>query len=226
MASRARLSQERSRLRRDALLDAAIELFAEGGSRAVTHRAVAATAGLPSATTTYYFATIEDLLHEALRRHIDQWVTALRPLADVDARSLAPLMSERSAAQTVESLLARGPSAIATRELAVVLGAARDPQLRSAVVGALQTAVDLLETVLDELAVPDARGLAEDVAAVIGGVALRRVVAVNSAQQEAAKTVRAVSRLVVGHLTDARAAAATMAALQERALRPGPGRTA
>ena len=49
---------------------ATIELFAEGGSRMVTHRAVARRAGLPPATTTYYFASIEDLLREALAAHI------------------------------------------------------------------------------------------------------------------------------------------------------------
>ena len=44
MTSRAQLTQERSRQRRGELLAAAIELFAEGGARAITHRAVAARA--------------------------------------------------------------------------------------------------------------------------------------------------------------------------------------
>src|SRR5688572_23024346 len=50
MATRAQLAQGRSRQRREELLAAAIELFAEGGSRAATHRAVARPAGLPPAT--------------------------------------------------------------------------------------------------------------------------------------------------------------------------------
>ena len=58
MATRAQLTQGRSRQRRDELLAATIELFAEGGSRAVTHRAVARRAGLPPATTTYYFSSM------------------------------------------------------------------------------------------------------------------------------------------------------------------------
>src|SRR5690606_10674206 len=104
MAPRAQLSQERSRLRRDALLDAALDLFVEGGSRAVTHRAVAAAAGLPAATTTYYFATIDDLLREALNRHIEQWIETMEGLADADPATLAGLATRDSAAQFVVSI--------------------------------------------------------------------------------------------------------------------------
>jgi len=46
MTTRARLSQNRSRLRRERLLDSAIALFAEGGARGITHRGVASKAGL------------------------------------------------------------------------------------------------------------------------------------------------------------------------------------
>ena len=75
---------------RDELLAATIELFAEGGSRAVTHRAVARRAGLPPATTTYYFASIEDLLREALSEHMKQWMTDLEGLTRFDPGDLPP----------------------------------------------------------------------------------------------------------------------------------------
>jgi len=55
--------------RRQALLvQAAMELLVEGGFDAVRHRAVADRAGLPLASTTYYFRSLEDLLTAAVER--------------------------------------------------------------------------------------------------------------------------------------------------------------
>ncbi|WP_165063595.1 TetR/AcrR family transcriptional regulator [Marisediminicola senii] len=54
--------------RRDALQDAVVRVLERGGPGAVTHRAVAAEAGVPVAAATYYFATLDDLLVSALLR--------------------------------------------------------------------------------------------------------------------------------------------------------------
>lgn len=48
--------------RRYALVSAAAELLGEGGFEAVRHRAVARRAGLPLASTTYYFSSLDDLI--------------------------------------------------------------------------------------------------------------------------------------------------------------------
>lgn len=48
--------------RRHALACAAAELLVEGGFDAVRHRAVATRAGLPLASTTYYFESLDDLI--------------------------------------------------------------------------------------------------------------------------------------------------------------------
>jgi DNA-binding transcriptional regulator YbjK len=55
--------------RRAALVEAAAELLVEGGFDAVRHRAVAERAGLPLASTTYYFKSLEDLVTAAVERH-------------------------------------------------------------------------------------------------------------------------------------------------------------
>ena len=47
--------------RRAALVEAAAQLLLEQGFSALSHRAVAARAGLPLAATTYYFATLDTL---------------------------------------------------------------------------------------------------------------------------------------------------------------------
>jgi DNA-binding transcriptional regulator YbjK len=54
--------------RRYALVSAAADLLCEGGFDAVRHRAVARRAGLPLASTTYYFASLDDLVTAAAER--------------------------------------------------------------------------------------------------------------------------------------------------------------
>jgi DNA-binding transcriptional regulator YbjK len=54
--------------RRQELVTAAAELLRFGGFDAVRHRAVAEKAGLPLASTTYYFASLEDLVTAAVER--------------------------------------------------------------------------------------------------------------------------------------------------------------
>ena len=51
---------------RQAILDATVRVIAAGGLTSVTHRAVAAEAGVSAASTTYHFATLEDLLKATL----------------------------------------------------------------------------------------------------------------------------------------------------------------
>ncbi len=52
--------------RRYALVSAAAELLREGGFDVVRHRAVASRAGLPLASTTYYFSSLDDLVESAV----------------------------------------------------------------------------------------------------------------------------------------------------------------
>lgn len=58
--------------RRDLLIDTALDVIAEHGVAGTTHRRVAAAAGVPLGSTTYYFADLGDLLRAAFRRLADQ----------------------------------------------------------------------------------------------------------------------------------------------------------
>ena len=58
--------------RRDLLIDTALEVIAEHGVAGTTHRRVAAAAGVPLGSTTYYFADLGDLLRAAFGRLADQ----------------------------------------------------------------------------------------------------------------------------------------------------------
>jgi DNA-binding transcriptional regulator YbjK len=73
-------------VRRDALLDAVLRVLGRDGPGAVTHRSVAAEAGLPLASATYYFATLDELYLSALRRATHE---QLALFADIAAGELA-----------------------------------------------------------------------------------------------------------------------------------------
>ena len=60
-------------LRRRALIEAAARLLVREGLHSLTHRAVAAEAGLPLASTTYYFADLGELEAAAAGHIAEQW---------------------------------------------------------------------------------------------------------------------------------------------------------
>lgn len=196
MATRAQLSQERSRLRRDELLNAAIELFAEGGSRAITHRAVSLRAGLPSATTTYYFESIDELISEALSSHIEQWIATLEALAQVD---IDVAVSLDDAAGFIGSVFAaRGPE-VAALELAIFLAAARQPELKDQATRAMQAFEALAASTLTRSGVDSPTDLAAAIVALIAGTAVRRTSGLYSEDAEARMLTAAIRNLVAAH---------------------------
>ncbi|CAJ1504009.1 TetR family transcriptional regulator [[Mycobacterium] kokjensenii] len=85
--------------RRYALISAAADLLREGGFEAVRHRAVAQRAGLPLASTTYYFDTLEDLITHAVE-HI-----GMLEVAQLRARITSLSRRRRSADTTADILV-------------------------------------------------------------------------------------------------------------------------
>lgn len=75
--------------RRDALLDAVLRVLERGGAGAVTHRSVAAEAGVPVASATYYFATLDDLYVSALRRATAHITASFENLGETNLAGLA-----------------------------------------------------------------------------------------------------------------------------------------
>ena len=71
------------RARRAPLVGAAADLLRTGGFEAVRHRAVAEKAGLPLASTTYYFASLDDLVTAAAERTCRDELAEVR--ADLEA---------------------------------------------------------------------------------------------------------------------------------------------
>ena len=197
MVTRAQLAQGRSRQRRDELLAAAIELFAEGGSRAVTHRAVARTAGLPSATTTYYVASIEDQLREALAAHMQQWMTDIENLTRLEPGEGFGLDDGTS---LVSQVFGQRTPEVARLHLAIFLAATQDPALRDAATEALRSFEQLAVRVLARVGVKDPEALAAAAIALIAGSAFRRQCDQYSDHEEARIVTTAIRGLVAAHV--------------------------
>jgi len=117
--------------RRCALVSAAAELLREGGLEAVRHRAVARRAGLPLASTTYYFSSLDDLIAAAVEyiglAEAAQMRTRVSSLsrrrrgAESIADILVDLLLEDSASAGTDQLISRYERYIAC---------ARQPALR------------------------------------------------------------------------------------------------
>lgn len=134
--------------RRERIIDAAIRIVELKGIGALSHRSVAAEAGVPLGSTTYHFAGLDDLLVAALERvcsgprsAMKDWEEALsgagtqgggdgRPLADV----LAGILEE----------YAHGASGRIRLEYELYLAALRRPALQPVAAAWLDEMVGVL----------------------------------------------------------------------------------
>ncbi|AFR09654.1 MULTISPECIES: TetR/AcrR family transcriptional regulator [Nocardiopsis] len=90
---RLRKGEQRRRL----LVNATMDVITNEGVTAVSQRRVAAEAGVPPSTVTYYYATIDDLLVDALTRVNNAYVAVVEGLPedpDEALRGFATLIAE------------------------------------------------------------------------------------------------------------------------------------
>ncbi|MCG3170276.1 MAG: hypothetical protein CALGDGBN_01815 [Pseudomonadales bacterium] len=126
--------------RRAAIIDATLRVLARDGLRAVTHRAVAAEAAVPLASTTYHFRDLEDLIVESFlhwsegqRRAVEALrARAARLLGAADAAGVSPADALADVASRYVLRQARRRRADRVLEYAFLHEAARVPRLRAA----------------------------------------------------------------------------------------------
>ncbi|MFI1012157.1 TetR/AcrR family transcriptional regulator [Streptomyces sp. NPDC020965] len=112
--------------RRQRIIDAALRVVGRDGIGGLSHRTAAAEADVPLGSTTYHFASLDELLIAALRQANETFAAAVRDsraLADPDsdlAADLARIMGEWLAAERVRVEL----------EYELYLAALRRPVLR------------------------------------------------------------------------------------------------
>lgn len=192
--------QDRSRRRREALLRAAIELLGETGARSVTHRAVAERAGLPLASTTYYFRSVHELVEEALKLHVAERVAELQGLAElalgVDGASAADI------AERLAEVLVAAPTPILVAQYQMYLEAGRNPALQPAVAEALSAFEGLAAGVLGALGARRPEEAAEAFVALLDGFALHRLARPRDSEREAAALFAAMRALFLEQIMD------------------------
>ena len=211
--------QDRSRRRRDALLRATIELLGESGAKSVTHRAVAERAGVPLASTTYYFASVEQLIEEALKLHVAERVAELQALAGVALGAAGA--SPQDIAERLAEVLAAAPTPILVAQYQLYLEAGRNPALQPPVAEALAAFEGLAAAVLRALGAREPEPTAEAFVALLDGFALHRLARPRVPVREAAALVAAMRALFLDQVMDPAARDALHARLREP-LTPAP----
>jgi DNA-binding transcriptional regulator YbjK len=101
---------------RQAILDATVRVIATGGLTSVTHRAVAAEAGVSTASTTYHFATLDELLQATLSSLSARGVARLAVAAEL-ARSGTITLADAATTFVIEELGSNREAFIANLEL-------------------------------------------------------------------------------------------------------------
>ncbi|SUD48933.1 transcriptional regulator BetI [Nocardia otitidiscaviarum] len=126
----------RGQRRREQLVDAALRVAARDGVAAITHRAVAAEAGVAATAGTYYFPTVDDLLSAVITAGVQRFTT------DLTAR-LGQASTVRTFVDYLDDILRHDRQRLIT-EYELYLLAARRPELRPA----LAPWTDAMRTIL------------------------------------------------------------------------------
>ncbi len=168
-----RVHRASAQRRRAALLDAAAELSAELGAGAVTHRAVAARAGVPLSTTSYFFSSIDELITEALRRGAKDLVDQF------DAVEKAAVFSERTSIEElvddIADTLVSGSRTAEGSQVEFYLAAGRQPELQADASALINRLAARLSVHLDRAGAAHPDDVAWAMQALIDGAMLHRL---------------------------------------------------
>ncbi len=171
--SETRQHRPQAQARRDALLQAAVEVAAERGTAGVTHRAVTERAGLPLATASYFFSSIDELVAEALRTHVADEASRLSALAEqLGGDESSP---DEMAAALSEASMPSGPLPWALAQFEAYLEAARGMALRQPVADALAVYEHVAQVALAATGAPGAEDAARAFIALADGFSLHHL---------------------------------------------------
>lgn len=160
---------------RDRILAAAFQLIAAEGVAAVTNRRVATAASVSLGSLTYHFLTQQDLLREALERHIGAEIARLESLAlSLRRRHLGVADLGMEIERFAASSAAR-PELLAEFELH--LYAARDPRLAEISQRCFEAYEDFAAAALEALGIPEPKRHAPHVVGLMMGTGLKQLAA-------------------------------------------------
>jgi AcrR family transcriptional regulator len=122
--------------RRDALLDAAVDVVGTHGMAGTTHRSVTEAAGVPLATASYYFSSIGELVAEALTRFAH---ARAEEISIPDPGPVAEFLTPADIANSFAERLMALPEARRLAFYEVLVNAPRMPELAAPAKHALDT---------------------------------------------------------------------------------------
>ncbi len=169
-------TDERVRDRRELIADAALEVLAADGGRALTHRAVDRRAAIPEGSTSNYFPTREALLSAALRRLVElerpsvRALEALVPGGPYPPRRSAELLGELIVGQWLEAL-----SDLALARYELILEARRRPEFRREFDAVRREYLRLVETLLPAAGCRDPQRHAPELLALLDGLVVNQL---------------------------------------------------
>ena len=184
--------------RRDALLRAAVEVAAERGTAGTTHKAVTERAGLPLATASYFFSSIDELVAEALRTFVADEAARLEALAEQLGRDQRS--PDEMAAALSEASMPVGPLPWTLAQFEAYLEAARGEALREPVAEALAVYQHVAEVALSAAGAPGAAEAARAFNALADGYALHHLARPRDGDVDALR--RALRLLFLGLLVE------------------------
>ncbi|MFC9897102.1 TetR/AcrR family transcriptional regulator [Nocardia sp. NPDC127579] len=180
--------------RRDALLRATVEIVAERGVAAVTHRAVTERAGLPLATVSYFFSSISELETEALRVFVAE--ERATQVAAAECLAAEQLTADAVGRALTAATAPRYPDSLAFFES--LLHAARSEDFRDAVREALDASRAVANAALQAVGAPDPETVAPALTALAHGMALHQLAVPGSIDESG--SFQAFRALVLGYL--------------------------
>jgi DNA-binding transcriptional regulator YbjK len=145
---------------------------AERGVRGVTHREVAARAGLPLSATSYFFASIDELVLEALRVFMAEFIERLDLLTDAIAQEQ---LSPAHAADRLVTVLLAEPQSRIVAQFEAYLEVTRRPEPPAEVKRAIAALERLAEAALSAAGAARPSAGARAFVALVDGFALHRL---------------------------------------------------
>jgi TetR/AcrR family transcriptional regulator, regulator of biofilm formation and stress response len=180
--------------RRGRIVEAALVVIARGGPAAATHRAVAAEAGVALASTTYHFASKDEIVAAAFELAIERSIAAVER-STAPPRAAAPgELCERLLA-LVDALCADDQAPLAA-QYELLLEAGRRPELRVLAERWSRAYLDGLEALVDSAGIAGPRLAAEVLSDLIDGALLARLSEPQGG--DAGSLERRIERVVAG----------------------------
>ncbi|WCB96261.1 hypothetical protein DSM104299_05018 [Baekduia alba] len=187
----------RGAARRAAITEAALAVIARVGPDGLTHRLVAAEAGLPLAATTYWFASKEDMVRAALQHAADRDLEHVETLRTASERWTRKTLATHLTRFIEDACTTRRANAVV--DCALWLEALRRPELRPVAHQWVDAYADVLAAVLRNVGAPGGRDDAELLGAAIDGIISHQLVA--SGPFDRAAVAKRLGRLTAALVT-------------------------